>query len=191
MILSLAPMLLAAPYINLLPLFAIDVFHGDASTQGLIFTVGGVAAIIGALIAASFGNKLSSTKILIGTAAGYGLGVMLFGRSPVLIMALGATFFSTVCFTQYQAQNQTILQTISPAYIRGRVLGVYMLSNSLYPIGSLLAGAMAAWWGGPMAVTLMGASSLVIVLAIALFSRSLWRVDLTAEREKAEPTPSV
>src|ERR1035437_4968992 len=81
MILSLAPMLLAAPYINLLPLFAIDVFHGDASTQGLIFTVGGVAAIIGALIAASFGNKLSSTKILIGTAAGYGLGVMLFGRS--------------------------------------------------------------------------------------------------------------
>jgi hypothetical protein len=66
-----------------------------------------------------------------------------------------------------------------------------MLSNSLYPLGSLLAGAMAAWWGGPMAVTLMGASSLVIVLAIALFSRSLWRVDLAAEREKAEPTPSV
>lgn len=185
MVLSLAPMLLGSPYINLVPIFAVDVFHGNASTQGLILTLGGVGAITGALVTASFSNKLSSVKILIGAAAGYGLGIFLFGRSPVLWMALGATFFSSMAMAQYQSQNQTLIQIITPSKIRGRVLGVYMLSNSLYPLGSLLAGAMAQWWGGPTAVTLMGAACFLVAIGIALFSRSLWRVNIAEEREKA------
>jgi hypothetical protein len=60
-----------------------------------------------------------------------------------------------------------------------------MLSNSLYPLGSLLAGAMAQWWGGPTAVTFMGAACFLVAIGIALFSRSLWKVNIAEEREKA------
>ena len=37
------------PFVSLMPIFAIDVFHGGAPTQGLLLTMLGVGAVMGAL----------------------------------------------------------------------------------------------------------------------------------------------
>jgi MFS family permease len=100
-------------------------------------------------------------------------------------MALIFTFFSSMCMSQYQSQNQTIIQVITPSEIRGRVLGVYNLSNALSPAGSLLAGGLASLLGTPWAVTFMGAACILVAISIAVFSRSIWKLNLGAEREKA------
>jgi MFS family permease len=184
MVLALAPMLLGAPYLTLIPIFAIDVLGGNASTQGLLLTIGGIGAILGALLTATMGRRQGSIKMLIGGAAGYGLSIVLFSRSPVLWMALGSTFLSSLCMAQYQSQNQTIIQVITPSAIRGRVLGVYNLSNALSPVGSMIAGALASALGAPMAVTIMGAACALVALGIAIFARDLWKLNLEAESEK-------
>lgn len=57
MVLALAPILLGMPYISLMPIFAVDVFHGDARTQGLLLAMMGVGAVLGALVIASLGSR--------------------------------------------------------------------------------------------------------------------------------------
>lgn len=187
MVLALAPILLGSPYLTLIPVFAVEIFHGDASTQGLLLTIGGVGAIIGALLVASLSRRKDNVKMLIGAAAGYGLGIVLFARSPVLWMALCSTFFASACMALYQSQNQTILQMITPGNIQGRVLGIYSLSYALSPLGALLAGSLATLMGTPNAVTLMGAACLVVAIGITILSPNLWRLKLDTEREKAAP----
>jgi MFS family permease len=185
MVLGLAPILLGMPYVSLMPIFAIDVLHGGASTQGLLLTMGGIGAVLGALIIASLGRRQGSGKLLIAGAAGFGLSLVFFSRSPVLWMAMVFTFLAGFSNSGYTSQNQTIIQMLTPAEIRGRVLGVYLLNRGLMPIGSLIAGALASFLGGPWAVTIMGASCLLLVIGIAFFMPDLWKSKLLPSSGKA------
>jgi len=187
MVLALAPILLGMPYVSLMPIFAIDVFHGDASTQGFLLTMAGVGAVLGALTIASIGRRQGSGKLLIAGAAGFGLSLVLFSRSPVLWIAIIFAFLAGLSNSGYASQNQTIIQMLAPAELRGRVLGVYFLSQGLMPLGSLLAGALASLFGGPWAVTAMGASCLLLAVGIAIFVPDLWKLNLVPGRQKVIP----
>jgi MFS family permease len=185
MVLGLAPILLGMPYTSLMPIFAIDVLHGDASTQGLLLSMVGIGAVLGALIIASLGRRQGSGKLLIAGAAGFGLSLVFFSRSPVLWMAIVFTFLAGFSNSGYTSQNQTIIQMLTPAEIRGRVLGVYLLNRGLMPIGSLIAGALASFLGGPWAVTIMGASCFLLTIGIAAIKPDIWKSKLLPSSEKA------
>lgn len=180
-VLGLAPVTLGMPFVSLMPIFAIDVFHGGAETQGLLLTMVGIGAVLGALGIASLGRRQGSGKLLIIGAAGFGLSLALFAQSPVLLIAMAFTFFAGFFNTSYTSQNQTILQILTPPELRGRVLGIFLLNRGLQPVGSLLAGALAALLGGPWAVTAMGASCFLLTVGIALFVPSLWQLNLRPE----------
>jgi MFS family permease len=179
MVLGLVPVLLGMPFMSLMPLFAVDVLHGDATTQGLLLTMAGVGALIGALAIASMGYAQGNGKMLIGGVAGFGLGLVFFSQSPVLWMAI--VFISIVgfCDSGYNSQNNTIIQMLAPTEMRGRVLGIYYLNRGLMPLGSLIAGALAAFIGGPYAVTIMGASCLILAVCVALFIPDIWKLSLS------------
>ena len=187
MVLGLAPILLGMPYTSLMPIFAIDVLHGDASTQGLLLSMVGIGAVLGALIIASLGRRQGSGKLLIAGAAGFGVSLVFFSRSPVLWMAMVFTFLAGFSNSGYTSQNQTIIQMLTPAEIRGRVLGVYLLNRGLMPIGSLIAGALASFLGGPWAVTIMGASCFLLTIGIAAIKPDIWKSKLLPSSEKAAP----
>ena len=176
MTLGLAPILLGMPYTSLMPIFAIDVLHGDASTQGLLLTTVGAGAVVGALTVASLGRRQGSGRLLVIGAAGFGLSLVLFARSPVLWMMLPFAFAAGLTNSAYTSQNQTLLQMLTPDRLRGRVLGTYMLNRGLMPMGSMIAGALASALGGPWAVTIMGASCLAVAVAVATQAPELWRL---------------
>lgn len=176
MTLGLAPILLGMPYTSLMPIFAIDVLHGDASTQGLLLTTVGAGAVAGALGIASLRRWQGSGRLLVSGAAGFGLSLVLFARSPALPMMMVFAFMAGMSNSAYTSQNQTLLQMLTPAPLRGRVLGTYLLNRGLMPVGSLIAGALAMALGGPWAVAIMGASCLVLAIAIAVTAPELWRL---------------
>src|SRR5213078_2358669 len=71
-------------------------------------------------------------------------------------------FFST---------TNTVLQTIVPDEMRGRVMGVWsLIFGAMIPLGSLEAGAVAHWFSTPFALALGGIvcaiSGLVALLVI-------------------------
>lgn len=188
LVLGLAPVLLGMPFTSLMPIFAIEVFRGNAQTQGLLLTMLGIGALAGALTMASLGKWQGSGKLLIAGAAGFGLSLALFAYSPVLSIAMFFVFLAGVFNTSYSSQNMTMLQLLTPPELRGRVLGIRLLDRGLQPLGSLLAGALATFLGGPTAVAIMGASCFLLAIAVGLSVRSLWRLKYPV-REKEPGLP--
>jgi MFS family permease len=182
MVLGLAPAILAMPYQTLMPMFAVDVFHGDAVLQGILLTTTGAGAILGSLIMASMASLQGSGKFLIIAAGAFGLSLIFFSQASFIGLALVSIFLCGMFFTGYAAQDQTIIQLLTPAELRGRVLGVYFLDHGLMPLGSLLAGALAAWLGAPWAVTLMGGSCLLLVVGVAVFIPGIWKLSFQQEQ---------
>jgi MFS family permease len=181
MVLGLAPVAMGMPFVSLMPIFAIDVFHGEAATQGLLLTMLGMGAIVGALTIASLGRKQTSGKLLIGGAAGFGLCLMLFSQSPVVLVAAFFILLAGFFNSSYTSQDQTIIQLLTPSPFRGRVLGVYMLNYGLMPIGSLFAGILATFLGGPWAVTVMGTSCFLLAVGVGFCVPSLWQLSFIPE----------
>ncbi|MDO8472395.1 MAG: MFS transporter [Dehalococcoidia bacterium] len=182
MVLGLAPMTLGMPFVSLMPVFALDVFHGNATTQGLLLTTFGIGAVAGALAIASAGNRLTMNgKLLLFAAAGFGLSLVFFSRSPVLILAGAFTLLAGVFNGSYTSQNQTMIQMLAPSKLRGRLLGIFMLNRGLTPVGSLLAGVLATYFGGPWAVTLMGGSCFLLVVGVAIFAPEVWRLRIVPD----------
>jgi MFS family permease len=176
LIIALVPVILGMPFVSLMPLFAIDVFHGDSTTQGLLLTMIGVGALMGSLGMASFGR--GSGKLLILGAGGFGLSLLFFAYSPNLSIAMLFVLMIGLFNSSYMTQNQTIIQTLVPNEFRGRVIGIYMLDRGLMPLGSLLAGVMASLLGARLAVAIMGISCFLLAVSIGKFEHSLWHLNL-------------
>jgi MFS family permease len=181
MVLGLAPITMGMSFVSLMPIFAIDVFHSGAATQGLLLTMLGVGAILGALTIASLGRSQTSGKLLIAGAAGFGLCLMLFSRSPIVLVAAFFIFLAGFFNSSYTSQNQTIIQLLTPAPFLGRVLGIYMLNYGLLPIGCLIAGLLANFLGGPWAVTVMGTSCFLLAVGIGFCVPRLWQLSSIPE----------
>ena len=76
------------------------------------------------------------------------------------------------------ASSNTLLQLIAPAELRGRIVGFYMLCfMGMAPVGSLLAGFVAARAGASTAVLGGGVICLAAALLFASRLPALRRAD--------------
>jgi len=176
LLVGLVPTLLAQPYQSLMPIFAKDILKVGPQGFGLLLGFTGVGSIIGALYAGTLskGRALGSNLLVLATAFG-GL-LVVFAFSP--FYALSISLLVGIGFTQtgYNVLNNTLVQTHSPAELRGRIMGVYFLDRGMMPLGTLLAGAMAGWIGAPHTVSILGASCAVLVVAIAVLIPKMRRI---------------
>jgi MFS family permease len=101
------------------------------------------------------------------SAAGFGLSWLAFAASRAFW--LSAVLLALVGFTMMleTGSSNTLIQSMSPDHLRGRVMAVYsMMFMGMAPIGALLAGLIAAPLGAPGAVALGG---IVCLAAAGLF----------------------
>jgi MFS family permease len=150
------------PYRTLLPAFAQDNLHLDASGLGLLMSATGFGALISSLILCSMGDPSRKGRLLIGSGLVLGLSLAAYVALPymstalVFIALVGAT--NNVCMVM----NNTLLQGHCEEAYRGRVMSVYMMLWGLTPLGTLPSGALADRVGVPWVVVGMGALTLAI-----------------------------
>ncbi|MCL6545068.1 MAG: MFS transporter [Bryobacteraceae bacterium] len=167
--------LLGSPYVVLLPVFARDVLGGGPRTLGLLMGAVGLGALVGALSVAAKTGVRGLGRTVRYASAGFGLSLLAFSMSRELeisILLLIPTGFSLM--TQMACSN-TLIQTIVPDRIRGRVMALYsMMIMGMAPFGALLAGFLAQHLGAPATVALGGAACLAasVVYWRQLASRS-------------------
>jgi MFS family permease len=92
-----------------------------------------------------------------------------FGLTFLLLTALGstgATFF---------IMQTNLILSLTPRESRGRLVGLQMLVIGMFPIGSLLVGALASWTSPQLAVSVMSTVGLVLLLLIGIAYPVLWR----------------
>ena len=190
LILALGPLTLGMPFTNMMPIFASDVLHGGAQLQGFLLSAFGIGSLLGALVVASIPRRRAHALPAIIGALVFSLTVFFFGSSHWVWLSLTCAFFCGVFMTTYQTQDQALLQLSAPAHIRGRVMSFYLMNRATIPIGTLLAGILAHYFGGPAAVCAMSLAAIGVILLV--IARQPAFVRLTVDlQDKSGPDPAV
>jgi MFS family permease len=163
----------------ILPIFATDVLNVGAVGFGFISAAFGLGSLLSALWLAWGNNKPSMRQLLLGAIA-FGVLESLFALSHWYILSL--VLIAGVGFSQIalSATSNTTLQTVTPDYLRGRVMSVYMLVFAgSTPIGNLVIGELAHLWGAPIGLLICAGLSLIAAIVG-------WVLRAPAEKNLAE-----
>jgi MFS family permease len=168
-------------YVIMLPVFARDVLVVGSEGYGFLMGISGVGALLGTIVLASMGNVRQKGLLMLAGATGFGGLIVLFALSRAFPVSLGLLFLMGAVNSVYMTTVNTLLQSMVPDELRGRVMGIYSLTWSFMPIGGFLAGAFAAIFatpavGAPIAVGLGGALVALMALGLASTSPRLRRV---------------
>jgi MFS family permease len=160
-----------AAYLSLLPAFARDLLHGDATSYGTLMTGVGIGALIGAY-ALSRVRERWLTLAPIAASACFGLGLIAFSHSHMLWLSVALILPTAFSLMMLGGTTNTIIQLAAREHMRGRVISHYTQAFlGMMPWGSLMLGALAGRVGVGNAVT-VGGAIVVISAAVAYFNSS-------------------
>ena len=160
LLVGLATTLMHAPFMSLLPVFVVDVYHRGPDSMGLLVAVMGAGALVGSLAVAAMGPWRRGILLIVG-AFSTGIALTLVAAIPLyaaaavimLLMGLGDAGRRTI--------NMGLMMEVSDDRYRGRVMSVFMMNFGLMPLGVLPAG---------LATDIIGERAVMAVLGVALIA---------------------
>lgn len=161
---------LIMPYINLMPAFARDELDLGSAGFGLLMTGIGIGSVAGALAVAGVRQLTTTPGAQVAMIAAWAASVLIFSQITWLPAVGFVLLISGVLSAGFLATNQTVLQLRSDEEIRGRVLGINMLTWGLLPVGQLPLGLLADVIGAP------AATAIAAILALALIALTTTRI---------------
>jgi MFS family permease len=165
-------------YSTLIPAYAADVLHVSEAGLGTLNAVAGVGALVGSLMVASLGSLPRKGRVLWAGSIMFPISILVFALSRSFALATGMLAVLGFAFVVQSAMAQTLLQSIVPDALRGRVMSVFSFSFfGTAPFASLFAGSVAQVWGIRAGVGLGGAITLVLSLLLLWAVPSLLRVE--------------
>lgn len=157
----------------MMPVIARDVLHVGAAGLGILSASSGAGSALSTILVSSLGDFKAKGKLLVGTALGAGVTLILFAFSTWFPASLVLVAMVGGCLMAYDVTMGTMLQLISLDEMRGRVLGIYGLTFGFTPVGGFFVGALATATTASIAVAMGGA---LIVLYVAAIARSALRI---------------
>ncbi len=173
--------LFGASFTVLLPAYAADTLKVDAAGLGELNAAIGVGALIGSLIVASAGQMPHKVLFLVFGAILFPSALLVLAFAGAHSLLLSFVFLAIVglAIVTQNAMANTIVQSLVPDDLRGRVMGFYMLTFfGTAPFSALQAGALAQTLGTANAIAIDAAITLVVALAVLLTTPSLRKLEL-------------
>ncbi len=162
-------------YAVLMPAFARDVFNLGANGYGVLMSASGIGALLGALTVATAGHVFPQRNVALGGVGIFAAALAGFAWTSNFYLALFFLTLGGFGMLLFFSTSNTVLQTIVPDEMRGRVMGVWgLVFGAMIPLGSLEAGSLAHWLGAPFALA-FGA----VICAVA----ALWTLFVIRRRE--------
>ena len=155
--------LLLFPYMQMVPVIAIDILEVGPALMGLLQGADGLGAIIGSIGIASAGRLRHHGRVYLGGSIIGLVMVLLFAWSQwfpasmliLILLGLGTAGFGTM--------QSTIVVIASSEDMRGRALGVISLAIGAGPVGALMIGALAETTSPPLAIAIFAVLGLLTV----------------------------
>lgn len=167
-------------YVAMLPWFAREAFHGDSRTLGFLISAAGFGAVSGMIYLAMRPSVRGLFRVIGITSATAGAALLAFASSGSFWVALPALYAVGMGLMLTAASTNTLLQSIVPDELRGRVASLYVMSFiGVAPIGALATGWASERVGPPVALAACG--------AIALVAALVYRTRLPAIRREIRP----
>jgi MFS family permease len=174
LMISAVTSMFGAPYIQMTPVFARDVFHRGETGLALLMGTAGAGALCGALFLAYLGDFRHKGWFVLGGDFAFAICLICFSLSTNFAISLGFLFalgFGIVCSV---AVSNTLLQKLVTNEMRGRVMSMFMLSFiGAMPIGNLIAGAASHRFGVQHTLAAGGVIIAVFVVIVSVRSPKL------------------
>jgi len=149
--------LVGMPYTVLMPVFADKILHGGARGLGILMGATGVGALFGALTLASKTGVKGLGRWVAISCGSFGVSLILFSFSKWFWISVVLLFPAGYSMMLQMACSNTLIQTMVPDQLRGRVMAVYsMMFMGMAPFGALFGGALANRMGAPITVAVGG-----------------------------------
>lgn len=164
----------ATPYTVLMPVYAKQIFGGDARTLGMLLGCAGGGALAGTVYLASRKSIDGLERVIALAPALAGAGLLVFAFSHSLWItapALLVVGFGIICTV---ASANTLIQSLVTDELRGRVMSLFTMAFlGMAPLGSLTAGSVAHVVGAPATLFAGGLCGIVAGAAYARHRRSV------------------
>lgn len=165
---------LGVNFVVILPIFSHEILHGNANTLGLMMAASGVGSLIAAVQLSLRRGVRGLGRLVAIAPIIYGLGMIAFAMSRSLwlsVLLLAIIGFGSLL---QSASSNTIIQTLVPDEMRGRVMSIYIMSFlGMLSFGNLFQGALVSVIGAPKTVAICGT---ICVLVAVLYARQLPRL---------------
>lgn len=171
------PVTVATGFQVIIPVFAVEILGMGAGAYGLLLSAEGLGAILGGFTIAS--RRKIEHPGLLALLAGTMLGFLLM-LGYVMTTFWGLWFlllFIGVAQVSFNSANNAAMFSETPAYMRGRMVGVRNQTRALVPVSHLGSGALAQVAGAPLVFAALGALTLLILWGV-----QLWRPELRNAR---------
>jgi len=170
-------------YSVLVPVYARDILSSGNEqmakmVQGNLLTAVGIGALVGSLLVASLGRSRRKGMLLAVGSLLFPGAVLAFAFSRHLPFSLACLALAGFGFVTQNATSNTLIQTIVPDELRGRVMSVYMLMFfGTIPFAALLAGGVGQWLGPTWGVAIGGGVTLLFALWVLIAVPRLRRLE--------------
>lgn len=170
LVISVLVGVLGNPLFQLTVVFAESVFRVDAVALGLMNAALGVGAVIAAPIVTGW-RGLRLSQVARWALVTYGAAIAAFGAAPHYLFGVAALVVVGGCFLAVVSTVNTATQLIVADHMRGRVVACRsMLYTASFPVGGMLQGALADWFG--VRASVVGAGATMLLAALVLM---VWR----------------
>jgi len=169
-------------YITMVPVIGEEVLGLSAFPIGVILSVQGFGALVGALVIGRASAPRAYTRIYLASTLVFLLGVLGFGLSTWFPLSLLLNLICGVSVGGFAVLQSSILILAARPEVRSRGMGLLAVAIGAGQLGGMLhVGLLADWLGAAAAVQLMAAEGL-IALAVTV---SLW----PEMRRASDPAP--
>ena len=173
---SMITLLLASPFIYVLPVFVVEVYGRDSSGFGVLVSMLGIGALMASLVVATLGSWKRGVFLIIG---GFFSGTALFliGAVPLYWAATFFMFLLGVGSVSHITLSQTLLMDNVEDEFRGRVASVLSMSTIVVAFGLVPIGVAVDMLGGRTVALAIGTMLLAISFVVFISQKQLRRLD--------------
>jgi MFS family permease len=162
------------PYLTMMPVFARDIFGVGPGGLGLLLALSGGGSVIGGLILAAHAARPGRGRVAVLAGFIFAAALAVFAGSGSLAVAVPALVVAGWGLVTVVALANTLVQSIVPDGLRGRVMSIFSLVLlGMMPPGNLIVGVLASMIGTPAALVASAAA-----LGAAIFLVTLLRPEV-------------
>lgn len=165
----------AFPFQALLPVFARDVLGQGPLGLGLLGAANGAGALLGLILVNLGRGRFSNPAIFSASSFLSCVGLVAFSLSEAMHLSLLALVLAGIGQAGFSIMQSSIILVEATDQMRSRAMGALVLAIGIGPVGRVQAGAMAAAWSAPLAVSFMALSGAVATLSVAMLLKGFVR----------------
>ncbi len=159
----------AFPFFSMVPVYAREVLGLDAAGVGLLVSVEGAGALLGAAGLALWARSEHSRYLYVFGVLGYCLFALLIVQSAVFWLACALLLLAGIASAAFGAMQSALVLMNAPVNFERQMMGLLSVVIGTAPIGFLHIGLLADWLG------VVAACTLVAVEGLVAMAWALWR----------------